>query len=404
MKAQRSDFPIFKDLFNGFPLIYFDSAATVQKPQVMIDAMVNFYTKAYASVGRGVYPLAEHVTERYEQARRVAAQFINARDHEIIFTSGGTHGLNLIAHAWGNAQLKKGDEILLTELEHHSTILPWQDVAAMRGATIRYLPVLPDGTLDISALDTLVTKKTKLISFSHVSNLFGSMANVARIVQAARRVGARVVLDAAQSAGYYPIDVRALDVDFLVFSGHKLGGPTGIGVLYMHQRVHDEVPPFHRGGGMVYEADYHGATWRKPPHRYEAGTPPIAQAIGLQAAIEYINAHINMDELKKLDAELCSQLIDGLKLFPRVKIFGPQAELRKEGHLVSFTIDGIHPHDVATYCGAKGICVRAGHLCAQPLAKKMGISGVVRASFYVYNTPSEVARFLQVIEELLTVM
>ncbi|HEV2601327.1 MAG TPA: SufS family cysteine desulfurase [Candidatus Babeliales bacterium] len=403
MKNIRSDFPILCKLVEQKPLIYFDNAATTQKPQAVIDAIVDFYSTYNANVGRSTHTLGERATMMYEAARSTVAHFINAATPAgIVFTSGTTESINLVADAWGRAHIKAGDEIVISELEHHANLLTWQRLASQVGAKLRYIPVSTTTyTLDLTGLSHLITEKTKLVAVSHVSNFFGSQQDIAAIIARAHAVGAKVLIDAAQSVGHQLVDVQLLKPDFLAFSGHKMFGPTGIGVLYVAAAMHDQMAPYHVGGGMVYEADWHTATFLPMSQRLEAGTPAIAQAVGLAAAITYINEHINFDVLQKHEASLSARLIDGLQVFDRITIIGPIGQLRSIGHLVSFVVDGIHAHDVAAYLSQRGIAVRAGHHCAQPLAKKLGIAASVRASFHAYNTMQEVDRFLAIMHELL---
>ena len=400
MKDLRSDFPMLATKINGNRLVYLDSAATSQKPKQVLDAMYSFYAQEYATVGRGMYSLAEAATQRYEKARACIAHFINAKATDIVFTSGSTHGMNMLADGWGTAHIKEGDEIVMADWEHHSTMLPWQHLAALKGAKVRYIPVLPNGTLDESSFDSIINKRTKVVVLSHVSNVFGSTIPVEKLVSCARKVGAHFFLDAAQSAPHGMIDVQELEVDALVFSGHKMGGPTGIGVLYLNKRMQEEMPAYHIGGGMVYEADYEKAIWRKAPHKFEAGTPPFAQAIGLAAAIEYMQDHLSFDELRVQQAMLCAYLIQGLSLISRARVHGPLKELSERGHLVSFELENVPAHDAAAILGSRGICVRAGNLCAQPLAKKLGLNGLIRASFYMYTTKEDVDALLAGIQEV----
>jgi cysteine desulfurase/selenocysteine lyase len=397
MKNIRSDFPILKKTINTHPLIYLDNAATSQKPQPVIDALTAFYTQHNTNVHRGVYAFAEEATTLYENARVAVARFLNAAADEIVFTSGTTHGINAVAFGWALHHIHPGDEILLTELEHHSNLVVWQQIAHMRKAHLKFIPVLPDGTLDLSSLDSLISKKTKLVSMIHVSNAVGTHNPIEVIIKAAHAVGAYTLVDAAQSAPHQKLDVAAIGCDFLLFSGHKMLGPTGIGVLYIASRMHDQMQPYQFGGGMVYDVDYQSATWQKAPHKFEAGTPPIAQAIGLQAAIEYLHKNVNFDQLRAHEAALCARVIDELSTIKKITLLGPIEQLRQNGHLVSFTVDGMHAHDVAEYLNKYGVCVRAGHHCAQPLAKKLGIAASVRASFYAYNTMAEVERFLELV-------
>lgn len=402
MDAIRNDFPILKTLMNGKPLIYLDNAATTQKPNQIIDALVAVYAQGNANVGRGVYALSEQLTAAYEQARATVAAFIGARPHEIVFTRNTTESINLVAATWAMQAIQAGDEILISELEHHSNLLPWQRLAAQKQATLVYIPVTDHGKLRLDLLDALVTPRTKLIVVTHTSNALGSHTDVAPLYEAAKRVGAKLLIDAAQSVAHQPINVTELGCDFLAFSGHKMLAPTGIGVLYINEKLHDATPPYQVGGGMVYEADFMGATFLPMPHKLEAGTPSIAQAIALGSAINYLKNSVDFKALRAHEAALCTQLIDGLQALPRVTVLGPIAELKKSGHLVSFCIEGIHPHDIAAYLDTQGICVRAGHHCAQPLAKRLGLEASVRVSFWAYNTPQEVEVLLEALKALLT--
>lgn len=397
MKQIRKDFPLLQKKVNNRSLIYFDNAATSQKTQQVIDAMTHFYEFQNSNIARSVYAFGEQATTLYEQARAKVAEFINADVNEIVFTKGATESINAVATGWALTNLKAGDEILLTQMEHHANLLPWQQISQRIGAVLKFIPVLSDGTLDMSKLDQLITKKTKLVSCVHVSNALGTHNDIETIIKKAHAQGAKVLIDAAQSVAHQKIDVKKLNGDFLVFSGHKMLGPTGIGVLYIKKDLHDQMQPYEFGGGMVYEVDFTHASWAKAPHKFEAGTPPIAQAIGLAAAIDYIKKHIDFDQLKTHEALLCSALINGLQKNPKIRILGPIEQLKEAGHLVSFVIEGMHAHDVATHLSNHGICVRAGHHCAQPLAKVMNIHASVRASFYAYNTLEEVEKFLELI-------
>lgn len=400
MKSLRNDFPILKETHNGHELIYFDSAASAQKPQHVIDALVDFYTHSYSNIHRGAHFLSEKATTLYEDAREKVAKFFNADATEIVFTRGTTEGINLVAATWAMKNVGKGDQIVTTELEHHANMIPWQEVAKKTGAKMVYIPVLPDGQLDMSKLDECITKNTKLVACTQVSNSVGFHVDVATIIKKAHAVGARVLVDAAQSAPYQKIDVKALDCDFLVCSGHKMLAPTGIGALYIKKELHEDMPPYQVGGGMIFEVSFQGATWQRVPAKLEAGTPAIAQAIGLGAAIDYYNKNIKWDELRAHEASLCKRLIEGLQKFPTVRVFGPIEQLKQKGHLVSFDVKGLHAHDVAGYLDTHAICTRAGHHCAQPLAKKLGIEASCRASFNFYNTAEEVDRMLQAIASM----
>ncbi len=396
----RNDFPILQQIINKQPLSYFDNAATTQKPQQVLDAMMHFYQTSNANIYRGAHTFAEQTTALYEQVRKKVAQFIGAQDpSEVIFTKGTTESINIIACAWTSEHIKAGDEIVVTELEHHANLLPWQRVAQQKKAQLKFIPVLPDGTLDLSILDILLTKKTKLVAIAQVSNAIGTHNSVDKIINAAHAVGAKVLIDAAQSVPHQAINVQTLSCDFLAFSGHKMLGPTGIGVLYIKKELHDYIPPYLQGGGMVSAVGWEKADWLPAPQKFEAGTPPIAQAIGLGAAIDYLSSYVDFNALQKYESQLTTRVIDGLSSIPQVKILGPILALKK-GHLVSFLVDGIHAHDAAAYCDSKGISLRAGNHCAQPLAKKLGYNASLRASFYFYNTIQEVDRLIQAVDQL----
>lgn len=392
----KKDFPLLKNN----KLIYFDNAATTQKPQQVIDTLSDFYAQHNAPIKRGIYRLAEEATQLYEDARATVAQFIGAQPDEIVFTSGATESINFIATAWGTKHIKAGDEIVITELEHHSNLLPWQQLALQKGATLKYIPVTDEGQLDLGNLDSIITKKTKIVSFLNVSNAIGTHVDVSALVKAARAVGAKVLIDACQSVPHQKTDVKAYDCDFLAFAGHKVLAPTGIGVLYIKKDMQPEVPPYQFGGGMVFEVGQYESRWLEPPHCYEAGTPPVAQAIGLASAINYLTEHIDYAALRQHEAALCTRLIEGLQALPAIRILGPIEQLKKMGHLVSFTHKKHHFHDVAAFLDSRGICVRTGHYCAQPLARKLGIDGSIRASFYLYNSISEVDQLLEALAAL----
>lgn len=391
----RKDFPLLEK-----NLVYFDNASTTQKPQAVIDSITNFYTTSNANVHRGLYALAEEATQLYEDARRTVAQFIGAQFEEVVFTRGTTESINFVAMAWGNEHISTGDEILITEMEHHSNMIPWQELAKRKGAVLKIVPLHSDGTLMIEKVPDLLSKKTKIIAVSHVSNVLGVHNDMTVLKDFARQVGALFLIDAAQSVAHQNIDVIKLDCDFLAFSGHKMLGPTGIGVLYIKKALHDIIPPYQFGGGMVFQANTQEATWLAAPHKFEAGTPPIAQAVGLAKAIEYINKNINFIDLERYEAQLCTQLIDGLIGIKKIKIFGPLEQLKEKGHMISFAVTGYHAHDVATYLWQQGICVRAGNHCAQPLTQFLAVDAITRASFYFYNTVEEVDHLIKVMQLL----
>lgn len=391
------DFP----LLNNHELIFFDNASTTQKPQAVIDALVNFYTHANANVYRGIYPLAEHATQLYEDARATVAAFIGAQPHEIVFTSGTTESINFVAATWAETHLKEGDEIVISELEHHANLLVWQQLALKKHLVLKYIPIDVSGELDFSSIDTIITHKTKLVSVIHISNAIGTHVDIEYIIKKAHAVGARVLIDAAQSVAHQKIDIKLLQCDFLAFSGHKVLGPTGIGVLFIKNELHDQVPPYRFGGLMVENAGFFNATFKKAPYKFQAGTPPIAQAIGLKAALDYYQTHINYHQLAEHESALCARLIDSLCHMPEVRIVGSTGQLKKNGHLVSFVVNEIHAHDVAAFVSQYGIAVRAGHHCAQPFAHKLGYNASVRVSFFAYNTHESVDYFVSILKKLL---
>ena len=394
----RKQFPLWSQEHNS-DLIYLDSAATTQKPTVMIDAVRDFYAYNSANVGRGIYNLAEQATESYENARKEVARFIGASSQELLFTSGTTDGINCVA-SWVSGWLKPADEIVVTELEHHSNLVPWQQISQKIGAILRYIPVDDDGILQYEQLDTIITNKTKFVAIAHVSNAIGVHNNLDLIIQHARAAGAYVLVDAAQSVPHQSIDVRHIDCDFLAFSAHKMLGPTGIGALYVRKELQDSIMPSRFGGGMVFEVSKDRVQWVKGPQKFEAGTPPIAQAIGFGAAIRFLES-INYVDLERHEASLCAKLIDFLEQKNNVRIIGSKKELKMRGHLVSFVIDRLHAHDVAAYLNQKNICVRAGHHCAQPLAQRLQYNASIRVSFYCYNTFNDVDRLCEALNKII---
>ena len=392
----RKDFPFLQQ---NKKIIYLDNAATSQKPRQVIDTLSNFYSYEYSTIHRGIYESGERATAFYEEVRCKVARFIGAQSDEIVFTQGSTEGINFIASTWGEAEIKAGDEIILTQMEHHANLVPWMELAKRKGAIIRFIPITSQGILDLKVFSTLLSKKTKLVSITHESNVLGTLNSIAEIAELAHQVNARVLVDAAQSVPHMPINVMDLAADFLVFSGHKMLAPTGIGVLYIRKEIQDHVPPYQFGGGMVKRLTFTEATFVQAPHKYEAGTPPIAQAIGLGAAIDYLNG-VGLDKIKKYESQLCSHLIDGLSEIPAITLFGPLDELRRYGHLVSFAVDGIHAHDVAAFLDKHDIAIRAGHFCAQPLMSILGINSLNRVSLYLYNTQEEINYLLDVLHSL----
>ncbi len=387
--ALRQDFPILqRTVADGKPLIYLDNAATSQKPAAVLQAMDDYYRRYNANVHRGVHTLSEEATTLYEAARAQVAQFINApSERTVIFTGGTTASINLVAYAWGRANLGPGDEVLITEMEHHANIVPWQIVQEQLGFTLRYVPLTDRGLLDLDQLPSLLTERTKLFSFVHASNVLGTINPVADLVAAARAVGALVLIDGAQSVPHMPVDVQALDADFYAFSSHKMCGPTGIGVLYGKRALLEAMPPFMGGGDMIREVKLSGSRWNELPYKFEAGTPPIAEAIGLGAAVDYLR-QVGMDWVRAHEQQLTAYAYDRLGEVEGLRMLGPGPDQR--GGLVSFTLDGIHPHDIAAILDRAGVAVRAGHHCAQPAHDRYGIPASTRASFYLYNTVEDI--------------
>ncbi len=385
----RQDFPILnRTVASGAPLVYLDNGATSQKPESVLQAMDEYYRRYNANVHRGVHTLSEEATTLYEDARAKVARFINARSvNNVIFTRGTTESINLVAYAWGRANLKPGDEVLITEMEHHANIVPWQIVQEQLGFTLRYVPITDQGLLDLDALDGLLTEKTKLFAFVHASNVVGTINPVPELVARARAVGAKVLIDGAQSVPHMPVDMQALDADFYAFSSHKMCGPTGIGVLYGKRELLEAMPPFMGGGDMIREVTLTGSKWNTVPYKFEAGTPSIAEGIGLGAAVDYLQA-VGMDWVRAHERELVAYAYDRMSEVEGLRILGPGPGQR--GGLISFTLEGIHPHDIAAILDSRGVAVRAGHHCAAPLHARYGIPASARASFYLYNTVQEV--------------
>ena len=396
--ALRKDFPILHQQVNGYPLLYLDNAATTQKPRAVLDALRHYYEHDNANVHRGVHELSNRATAAYEGARERTAKFVHARSgDEIIFTRGTTESINLVANSWGTKHLKSGDVILLTEMEHHSNIVPWQLLAARTGAKLAFLPITgDDGLLDLSRLDEWLTSEVKLLSLTHISNTLGTVNPVARLCSKARQRGIVTLLDAAQSAGHRPLDVQEIGCDFLAFSGHKMCGPTGVGVLYGRIERLADMPPWQGGGDMIETVDYFESTWKQPPHKFEAGTPNIAGPIGLAAAMDYLDA-IGRDKIAAHDRELGACAFEKLSTLKGIRILGPR---QGRAGVVSFLLDGIHAHDVVTLADHAGIALRGGHHCNQPLMKKLGIESTSRASFYFYNTIDEIDRLATALREI----
>jgi cysteine desulfurase/selenocysteine lyase len=405
LAAIRADFPILGERVNAHQLVYLDSAATAQRPRPVLDAERVYLERTNAAVHRGAHTLAAEATELLEAARERVARFVGADADELVWTSNATEGVNLVAYAFGNASLGRGgaaserfrlgpgDEILTTELEHHANLIPWQELAARTGATFRYVPVDDAGRLRLELLDGLLTERTRVFAFTHVSNVTGEVQRVAELVARARTVGALTLLDACQSAPHLPLDVHALGVDFAVFSGHKMLGPTGIGALYGRRELLETLPPFLTGGSMITTVTMEGAEYLPPPQRFEAGTQRVSQAIALGAAVDYL-AEVGMARIAEHEAALGRQLIEGLGELDGVRVLGPTGAAADRVGLAALDVPGIHAHDLGQYLDEQGIAVRVGHHCAQPLHRRLGVTASTRASSYLYTTPDEVDAFL----------
>ncbi len=386
----RKDFPIFEREVNGHPLVYLDSANTSQKPVQVLDVMRAHQERHNGNVSRSVHTLGTESTEMYEGARARIASFIGAGSpDEVIFTKNSTEAINLVAHSAGQfLALKEGDEIVISEMEHHSNLVPWQLLCERTGATLRWFGITDEGRLDESQLDELVNERTKLVSVAHMSNVLGTINDPARLVERARQVGALVMLDASQSVPHFAVDVRALGVDFIAFTGHKMLGPTGIGVLWGRFGLLSEMPPFLAGGSMIETVTMGKTTYAPPPARFEAGTPPITEAIGLGAAVDYLTG-IGMDEIHRHEQEITAYALEQLAAVPGVRIYGPASPVSRGG-TVSFGVDGVHPHDVGQVLDALGVEVRVGHHCARPVCQRFSVPAMTRASFYLYTTTEEI--------------
>ena len=396
------DFPILqRSVRGGNPLVYLDSGATSQKPNQVIEAESNFYRNSNAAVHRGAHLLAEEASLAYEDARLKVANFIGAKIEETIFTKSATESLNALAYSFGNSangskfHLQPGDEIVVTEMEHHANLIPWQQLAKRTDAKLRWFSVTPDGRLDLSNIDEIINDRTKVVAITHQSNVLGTILPVKEIANKARSVGALTVLDACQSAPHFKINVRDLDVDFTAFSGHKMLGPTGVGVLWGREDLLIEMEPFLFGGSMIDSVEMESATWAELPRKFEAGVPNMAQAVGLGAATDYLTK-VGMENIHNHELNLTKQLLDGLTHIQGVKVVGPK-DMKNRGGVVSFVIDGVHPHDVGQVLDSYGIAVRTGHHCAWPLMRKLNQVGTTRASFHLYNTADDVDKLLKAI-------
>jgi cysteine desulfurase/selenocysteine lyase len=394
----REDFPILRRVVNGHPLVYLDNAATTQKPRQVIDALVHYYETMNANIHRGIHTLAVEATDAYEAVRAKVAAHIGApAGDSIVFTRNTTEAINLVARTWGDQHLGPGDEIVLTEMEHHSNIVPWQLLARRTGAVLRYVPVTDDGHLDMEAFRALLSERTRLVSVVHVSNVLGTINPVDEVASAAHAVGALVVVDGAQSAPHMPVDVTNLGCDFFAFSSHKMLGPTGVGVLWARPGLLEEMEPFLGGGEMIARVRPDGSTWAEVPHKFEAGTPNIADVIAFGTALDYLAA-LGMDAVREHERAITQTAIGALVEIPGITIHGPR-NVDERGGAVSFTVDGIHPHDVSTILDQRGIAIRAGHHCAQLLMRRLDVPATNRASFYVYTTEAEIAALSAAIRE-----
>jgi cysteine desulfurase / selenocysteine lyase len=397
VEAIRKDFPIFETLAHGKPLIYLDSASTSQKPRAVIDRLVRFYATENANVHRGIYELGEKATAAYEGARETTAGFINARSpRSIVFTRSTTESINLVRYSWGRVNVGPGDEVLVTQMEHHSNLIPWQLLVQESDAKLRHLPIDDDGRLRLDLLEEYLTEQTKLVCLPLMSNVLGTVNPIRVVADAAHAVGARLLVDAAQGAPHVPIDVGKLDCDFLAFSSHKLCGPTGAGVLFAREDLLEEMPPFHGGGEMIREVWADRATWNEIPYKFEAGTMNIAQAVGMATALEYIS-EIGLDAIHEHETSVAAYAMDRLKSIGAT-VYGPPDTVDRGG-VVSFNLPEVHPHDVATIVDQEGVCIRAGHHCAQPLMRVLDVAATARASMYLYNTNDDVDALIDALEK-----
>ncbi|MFL5831220.1 MAG: SufS family cysteine desulfurase [Solirubrobacteraceae bacterium] len=394
LQEVASEFPVLRRTFDGHPLTYLDSSATSQTPQPVIDSMTRYYTESRASIHRGVYPLAVEATDLYEGARRRIADWLGSTPEETVFAANATAAINLVAYTWGRQNVGRGDLVVLTEMEHHSNIVPWQILCQDREAELAYVPVLDDGQLDLDALDELLARGPKLVALVHVSNVVGTINPVATIAQRAHDAGAVVLIDGTQAVPQMPVDLRAIDADFYAWTGHKAYGPTGIGVLHGRRELLEEMPPFIGGGHMIRTVAANESTWTDLPWKFEAGTSQIAEAIGLGVAVDWIQ-NIGIEQIRAHEEELVAETLRRLTSeVPGLTVHGP-LEAAERGALISFSLDGAHPHDVGEILGRAGVCVRAGHHCAQPLMRRLGVSSTTRASFAVHNSFADVERLIE---------
>src|SRR3989344_2601011 len=400
MKNIRKDFSILNQKINGKPLVYFDNAATAQKPKQVIEAVSNFYKTGNANIHRGIHTLSEIATADFEKTREKAAKFIKANDSsEIIFTRNATESINLVAHSWGGNNIKKGDEILLTQMEHHANIVPWQILAKEVGAIIKYIPITKNGELDLKILPKLLNKKTKLVGLVHTSNVLGTINPVEKIARMAKKIGAAVLIDGAQSVPNMPVDVKKLGCDFFVFSSHKMMGPSGVGVLWAKKGLLEIMPPFLGGGEMIKQVSFDKMPeFNEVPQKFEAGTPNIEGVIGLGAAADYLN-RIGINRIRKYERELTAYALKKFSALNGVRIYGPKAARKRVG-VICFNLGKIHAHDLASFLDEEGIAIRSGHHCAMPLMKVLGIPACARISFSAYNTKEEIDYFIKALEKI----
>lgn len=397
-EAIRADFPILQRRVNGHPLVYLDNAATSQKPRQVIDALVRYYEHTNANVHRGLHTLAEEATEAYETARAKVARFIDAEPECVVFTRNTTEAINLVAYAWGLANLKQGDRIVLSEMEHHSNIVPWQLVARLTGAKLYYVPFTPEGELDMEAMEEALRQEPKLVAITHVSNVLGTINPVEEITRKAHAVGAKVLIDGAQAVPHKPVNVAQIDCDFYAFSGHKMLAPTGIGALYARRELLEQMPPFMGGGSMIRRVMHEYSTWADIPTKFEAGTPNIADGIAFGAAVDYLQ-HIGIEAVQQHEQQLTAETLRLLEAEEDIVIYGPRDPKRRCG-LVSFNFKHVHPHDVAQILDKRGIAIRAGHHCCQLIMRRLDVTATARASFYLYNTIEEVRTFWKALDDV----
>lgn len=395
--AIREQFPVLQQEVNGHPLVYFDNAATSQKPQRVIDALLHYYRFDNSNIHRGVHTLADRATEGFENTRKLVAAFINAAEtEEIIFTKGTTEGINLVAQTFGRSMLQKGDEVIITAMEHHSNIVPWQMICEEKGAALKVIPVTPEGELQLEAVEKLLTPKTRIVSLVHVSNTLGTINPVKKITEMAHAAGAKVLIDAAQSVGHLPLDVQDIDCDFLVFSAHKIYGPTGVGILYGKRAELEAIPPYQGGGSMIKDVHFEKTTYNDLPYKFEAGTPTIGEVVAFKAAVEFIN-ELGKPVIHAHEDELFRKTRKGLAAIPGVRLVGTAEDA---SGIVSFLLDNTHLFDTGMLLDSRGIAIRTGHHCTQPLMELYGIEGTCRASFAIYNTEEEVDYFLESIKKI----